>query len=122
MFFFEPLQPSHDTKKHYPIYPKLHYNYSNKINHPDLSHIYYDENETFYLKCNVDGYELDELSVDFQDGELIISGCHKENQEPESMEKLFIRRIRLPEGLDPNKIRCELDGDILEVSVLRLET
>lgn len=121
MFFFEPLQPSHDSIRHYSIQQKHQLNHANEANHPDLSHIYYDENEIFHIKCNVAGYKINELNVHFENGDLIVNGCHKDHQSLETLEKTLKRRIRLPVELDPNKVLCELDGEILEVTILKIE-
>lgn len=65
---------------------------------------------------------MEELSVDVDGVELIVSGQHKESKDPESVERSFKCRIRLPHidgDWNLHKVKCELDGDFVEISVPR---
>ena len=134
MFFFEPIPPNYQQRRHFAIQNRPQHerhHFTNLLdqlsidedadNHPDSSHIFYDENGDFHVKCQVAGFKLDELSVDLDGHELVVSGEHKDKQDVESVERSFRRRIRLPDELEVQKMKCELDEEVLEMQVPRHE-
>jgi len=133
MFFFEPVQVC-QPRRHCAVRNRPHHlhHFNNLVSAladlidtdaatPDhaSSHIHYEENGDFHLKCEVAGFKHEELSVDLDGDELVVSGEHKELKDEESLERSFKRRIRLPKELDVAQIKCEMDGETLRVSLPR---
>src|ERR1700740_1294518 len=84
------------------------------------------ETEDHYLlKADLPGMKQDDVSIEFNDGTLAISGERK--IEYERKEKGFFRLERsfgkfsrsltLPEGVDPDKIGASFNDGVLEVQI-----
>ncbi|KAH7720805.1 small HSP21-like protein [Aphelenchoides avenae] len=63
----------------------------------------------FRWRCNVSGYKPDELKVDLDGNQLVVSGEHKESREGESIHRNFTRRVVLPENVQKDTIKCHID-------------
>lgn len=130
MFFFEPLQDCHPQRRHCHVHqrPRHHaFDMSDLIaetNHSDSSHFHFNENGDLKVKCQVAGFNAEELSVDLDGSELVVQGKHSEKHDQESVERSFKRRVRLPashKDFNLANVKCELDGDVLAVNVPRRE-
>jgi HSP20 family protein len=88
------------------------------------------ETEDHYLlKADLPGMKQDDVSLEFNDGTLTISGERK--SEYERKEKGFFRLERsfgkfsrsltLPEGIDPDKIQAEFHDGVLDVRIPKPE-
>ena len=88
------------------------------------------ESEDHYLlKADLPGMKQDDVSIEFSDGTLTISGERK--AEYERKEKGFFRLERsfgkfsrsltLPDGIDPDKIAASFHDGVLEVTIPKPE-
>lgn len=68
-----------------------------------------DNGKRLNFRCNVAGYRPDELKVDLEGNELVISGEHKDDSEGQSIHRTFVRRITVPEHIVKETIKCDLD-------------
>lgn len=68
-------------------------------------------NGEFSYKCNALGYKPEELGVDIQGGEVVISGQHHERHGKKSpgSHHQFYRKFTLPYGADPESLKCDID-------------
>lgn len=79
--------------------------------------------------ANLLGYALspspfrpEELKVDLEGNQLVVTGEHSESREGESIERRFQRRVVLPQGIahDPDSIKCSVDANgVLEIEARR---
>jgi len=63
----------------------------------------------YKFSCSVAGYAPDELSVDLEGDELVISGEHKAEGEGQSIHRQFTRRVLLPDTMNKETISCNID-------------
>lgn len=84
------------------------------------------ENEHNYvLRADLPGVSEDDLKVEFQDNVLTVSGKrsseHEERREGfhriERSAGSFSRRLKLPEGIDPQAVTATFDRGVLEIHV-----
>jgi len=61
------------------------------------------------FSCNVAGYLPEELNVDVEGNDLVISGEHKQQGGGQSVHRTFMRRLTLPEGVHKESIMCNID-------------
>lgn len=67
-------------------------------------------------------FRPEELKVDLEGNQLVVSGQHSESREGESVERRFQRRVVLPQGVahDPDSIKCSIDANgVLEIEARR---
>lgn len=83
------------------------------------------ENGNLVVRADVPGIKPEEIEVEVADGVLTVSGRHEEAKE-ESGERFvrrerrygaFERRLPLPEGVDPKKVKAATKDGVLEVTV-----
>jgi HSP20 family molecular chaperone IbpA len=67
------------------------------------------EDGKFQFGCEIDGFRPEELKVDLEGDEVVVQGEHKYEDERQSIQRTFARKFKLPEGIDKESIRCELD-------------
>jgi HSP20 family protein len=77
------------------------------------------------LRADVPGITPEEITIEVDDGVLTVSGKHEEAKEEtderyvrrERRYGAFTRRLPLPEGVDPTKIKASTKDGVLEVTV-----
>lgn len=69
----------------------------------------YNDKGELLIRCNVAGFESEDLKVEVCGDQLIIKGKHDESREGDNIERCFTRTIQLSKEMDQNKIKCELD-------------
>lgn len=80
----------------------------------------WEEDSKYHIAMDVPGLKKEELSLDIQDGHLILTGERKtvENREYLHNERSygkFKRVVRLPEWADPTSVTATLDAGVLTV-------
>jgi HSP20 family protein len=83
----------------------------------------------FVLRADLPGMSEDDVSIEFEDGTLTISGERKaEHQEQEEgfhrVERAFgafSRSLTLPQGIDPDAVTAGFDRGVLEVRIPKPE-
>ncbi len=88
-----------------------------------------DEGERFVLRADLPGVREDDLSIEFEENVLRISGERKSEQQDRSegyyrVERArgsFSRALVLPEGVDPDAIEAHFDNGVLELSIPKPE-
>jgi len=65
----------------------------------------------FTYKINTQGFKPDELNVDLDGEQLIVSGKHMESSQNEQVVRNFERRVMLPATVDKSTIHCDLDQE-----------
>lgn len=73
----------------------------------------YEEDEEFVLTCDRPGFDLEEITVSWDDGVLYISGAHED--ESRNQRKTFHRSFRFPKDVDPDEISAAYQNGVLEV-------
>lgn len=83
----------------------------------------YDETDEGYtVRATVPGFKKDQLEVSAQDGLLTIT-AHQAAKEGEKQTENSLRRsVRLPEGIDVEKVSAHLEDGILTVTLPKAET
>ncbi|KAL3105497.1 hypothetical protein niasHT_026931 [Heterodera trifolii] len=61
-------------------------------------------------KVDVSGFRPEEINVEVLGNEIIVNGEHREQNDSESVHRQFSRRVLIPEGIQKESIKCELDG------------
>ncbi|KAH7713582.1 small HSP21-like protein [Aphelenchoides avenae] len=74
-----------------------------------LGDIYTNDNGDFRWKCDVSGYLPEEINVDMDGDELVVSAMHEEIRDGQSDRRQLERRVRMPPGIDKNVIKCHID-------------
>lgn len=77
------------------------------------------------IKADVPGIKPEEIDIEVADGLLTVSGKHEETAESEDEQFVrrerrygaFTRRVPLPEGVDPKKIKATTKDGVLEVTI-----
>ena len=77
------------------------------------------------IHCDLPGVPKEEINIDVQDEQLIISGTHKGVEGFESASSRvrerrigkFRKIVRIPSGTDPEKIQAKAENGLLEVKV-----
>ena len=67
------------------------------------------DGNNYSFKCNVAGYAPEELSVDLENDELVVSGEHKQQGDGQTLHRTFVRRVALPGGFERDSINCNID-------------
>ena len=67
------------------------------------------EDGKFQYGCDVGGFRPEELKVDMVGDEVVVEGEHKHEDDKQSIQRKFVRRFKLPEGIDKDSLRCDLD-------------
>jgi HSP20 family protein len=83
------------------------------------------ENGHLVVRADVPGIKPEEIEIEVEDGMLTVSGKHEESTEEtderyvrrERRYGAFSRRLPLPEGVDPKKIKASTKDGVLEVTV-----
>ncbi|MEQ8851127.1 Hsp20/alpha crystallin family protein [Gimesia sp.] len=80
----------------------------------------WEEDSKFHVALDVPGMTKEDLSLDIQDGNLVLTGERKsaENREHLHNERSFgkfKRLVRLPEWVDPASVSATLDAGVLTV-------
>jgi len=83
------------------------------------------ENGHLILRADVPGIKPEEISIEVDHGVLSLSGKHEETEEKtderivrrERRYGAFSRRMPLPEGVDPKKIKAITRDGVLEVTI-----
>ncbi len=83
------------------------------------------ENGHLVVRANVPGIKPEDISIEVEHGVLSLSGKHEETEEKaderfvrrERRYGAFSRRIPLPEGIDPKKIKAVTRDGVLEVTI-----
>jgi HSP20 family protein len=83
------------------------------------------ENGHLVVRADVPGIKPEEIEIEVEDGMLTLSGKHEESTEEtderyvrrERRYGAFSRRLPLPEGVDPKKIKASTKDGVLEVTV-----
>uniref|UniRef100_A0A914H0H5 SHSP domain-containing protein n=1 Tax=Globodera rostochiensis TaxID=31243 RepID=A0A914H0H5_GLORO len=68
-----------------------------------------DQGELSY-KVNVNGFHPEEIKVELKGNEIVVQGEHREQNEGESVYYQFARRAVIPEGVQKESIKCQLDS------------
>ena len=83
------------------------------------------DNGHLVLRADVPGIKPEEISIEIDHGVLSLSGKHEETEEKtderivrrERRYGAFSRRIPLPEGVDPKKIKAVTRDGVLELTI-----
>jgi HSP20 family protein len=83
------------------------------------------DNGHLVIRADVPGITPEEISIEVDDGMLTVSGRHEEAKEEtdelyvrrERRYGSFTRRLPLPDGVDPKKIKASTKDGVLEVTV-----
>ncbi|KAE9554330.1 hypothetical protein FO519_002440 [Halicephalobus sp. NKZ332] len=68
-------------------------------------------NGDFDYKVNASGFKPEELKVDLEGEELVVRGEHNDTKENESVQRSFVRRVKLPHGSCKDTIKCDMDSE-----------
>jgi len=86
----------------------------------------FDTDNKFVVAVEVPGVPREAINMDVRDGDLIIRGERKENDEINKSDNIrlrerdigrFRRRVRLPAGVDTTNIQANYDHGVLEISI-----
>jgi HSP20 family protein len=88
-----------------------------------------EDDEEIVIRADVPGLTADDVTIEFDDDTITVSGEHEESQDEREKRHLrrerrygaFRRSIRLPTGVDPDAIRATCDLGVLEVRIPRPE-
>lgn len=77
------------------------------------------------VRAEVPGLSKDQLNVEFEDGQLVISGERRQEREErrggayrnERIYGTFYRSIPLPEGVDPEQAKAAFKNGVLEITM-----
>uniref|UniRef100_A0A914E7B0 SHSP domain-containing protein n=1 Tax=Acrobeloides nanus TaxID=290746 RepID=A0A914E7B0_9BILA len=72
-------------------------------------HLTVKDNGDFEYKVDASGFRPEEVKVDLEGNDIIITANHEEKREHESVTRHFTRRIRVPEHIQKDSIQCDLD-------------
>ncbi|KAF7638993.1 SHSP domain-containing protein [Meloidogyne graminicola] len=68
-------------------------------------------NGDFTYKVDASGFRPEELTVEVQGNEVVISGEHREKNQGESVHRQFVRRVYIPEGIKKESVKCDMDNN-----------
>jgi len=68
------------------------------------------DNGDFEYKVDVGGFRPEEINVNMEGDDILIAAAHDERRPGEQVHREFSRRVRIPEGIQKDTIRCDLDG------------
>ncbi|HEY6890685.1 MAG TPA: Hsp20/alpha crystallin family protein [Solirubrobacter sp.] len=83
------------------------------------------ENGHLVVRADVPGIKPEDIEIEVEDGMLTLSGKHEESTEETDERYMrrerrygsFMRRLPLPDGVDPKKIKASTKDGVLEVTV-----
>ncbi|QDV52082.1 Hsp20/alpha crystallin family protein [Gimesia fumaroli] len=80
----------------------------------------WEEDSKYHIALDVPGMKKDELSLDIQDGHLILTGERKSVEDREYLHNerrygKFRRVVQLPDWVDPASVSATLDAGVLTV-------
>ena len=83
------------------------------------------DNGHLVLRADIPGIKPEEVAIEVDEGVLTVSGKHEEATEDtgehyvrrERRYGSFMRRLALPEGVDPKKIKASTKDGVLEVTI-----
>jgi HSP20 family protein len=83
------------------------------------------DNGHLVLRADIPGITPEEIDIEVADGMLTVTGRHEETTESKDADYVrrerrygaFSRRVPLPEGVDPKKIKATTKDGVLEVSI-----
>jgi HSP20 family protein len=90
-----------------------------------------EETEDHYLlSLDLPGVNADEISINVEDGQLVVSGTRREEHKEEDKNMRVVERaygrfersFRLPSGIDPNKIEASYENGVLRLAIPKAET
>jgi len=67
------------------------------------------DNGDFEYRVDVGGFRPEEIQVNLEGDELLVQASHDERHSGEAVHREFSRRIRIPEGIQKDTIRCDMD-------------
>jgi HSP20 family protein len=80
-----------------------------------------EQDDRYLLRADVPGFEPDQVKIEVEDGRLIVSAEHEENEEHylrrERRYGSASRTITLPGGVTPDQVEATCKDGIVEVSV-----
>jgi HSP20 family protein len=80
-----------------------------------------EQDDRYLLRADVPGFEPDQVKIEVEDGRLIVSAEHEENEEHylrrERRYGSASRTITLPRGVTPDQVEATCKDGIVEVSV-----
>ena len=89
-----------------------------------VTDVYSQDDKSMIVEAHLPNFAESEISVDVQDGTLVISAEHHEKDEQKSRKYLvresassFYRRVALPRQTDEAKIKAHFDRGVLKVTV-----
>uniref|UniRef100_A0A183CQM2 SHSP domain-containing protein n=1 Tax=Globodera pallida TaxID=36090 RepID=A0A183CQM2_GLOPA len=77
-----------------------------------------DSGELSY-KVDVSGFRSEEVNVKVKGNEIVVEGEHREQKQGESVHRQFSRRVLIPESIQKESIKCELDGGRLCITGMK---
>jgi HSP20 family protein len=88
-----------------------------------------ERDDEFVLRADLPGLSENDVSVELEDNVLTISGERKSEHEErnegfyrvERATGSFVRRLTLPEGIDPSAIKASVERGVLEVRIPKPE-
>uniref|UniRef100_A0A914CZR2 SHSP domain-containing protein n=1 Tax=Acrobeloides nanus TaxID=290746 RepID=A0A914CZR2_9BILA len=117
-FFADPFTPTYRW-----ISPRRYYDPLREVSHmlnmadammhqmeQHLGELDVTEDGKFQYGCEIGGFRPEELKVDLEGDEVVVQGEHKFQDERQSIHRTFVRKFNLPEGVDKESIRCDLDN------------
>jgi HSP20 family protein len=83
------------------------------------------DNGHLVLRADVPGIKPEGIDIEIADGMLTLSGMHEEATEETEADYVrrerrygaFSRRVTLPEGVDPKKVKARIEDGVLEVTI-----
>uniref|UniRef100_A0A914LBP0 SHSP domain-containing protein n=3 Tax=Meloidogyne TaxID=189290 RepID=A0A914LBP0_MELIC len=66
-------------------------------------------NGDFTYKVDVSGFRPEEMTVEVQGNEVVITGEHREQNQGESVHRQFVRRVYIPDGIKKETVKCDMD-------------
>jgi HSP20 family molecular chaperone IbpA len=80
-----------------------------ELQRPEATNGKGDGGKEYSFKCSVAGYHPEELTVDVQGDELLISGEHSQKGEGQSIHRTFKRCVTLPQDVHKESIQCNIN-------------
>jgi HSP20 family molecular chaperone IbpA len=67
------------------------------------------DNGDFEYRVDVSGFRPEEIQVNLEGDEFLIQASHDERHTGEAVHREFTRRVRIPDGIQKETIRCDID-------------
>jgi HSP20 family molecular chaperone IbpA len=68
------------------------------------------DNGDFEYRVDVSGFRPEEIQVNLEGDEFLIQASHDERHTGEAVHREFTRRVRIPDGIQKETIRCDIDA------------